>query len=178
MPREVVPPLEEVRQNIKKARRDTGVLIEKVGDKTARFLSDFGSVMTTLFLYLLVCLITYICLAVSFGSARGEAWRIAFDVSTGGEPYNHDDALKHFPTLWMWLHVVHVLSWLIVPVLAATAIDAAYRIPERKKGKAERRILRGIRKRGRAEGLTGSELDSYVAERFDELLQLEEEIRS
>jgi len=62
---------------------------------------------------------------------------IAYAIATGGDPFNFSELAQPHPLLWVWILIVHVLSWLIVPVLAATAIDAAYRKWEERREELE-----------------------------------------
>ena len=98
----------------------------KVGSAVGRFLSSFGYVLTTLIVYLVMCFATYLVLRIGLGLGNGASF-IAFEIATGGDPYNFKEIAASRPVLWMWMLALHVLSWLIVPVLAATAVDAAYR---------------------------------------------------
>lgn len=98
----------------------------KAGSVTGRFLSSFSYVLTTLFVYFVACFITYLALRIGFGPDQGAAF-IAYEMATGGDPYNFKELAPAHPVLWVWMLVLHLLSWLIVPVLAATAVDAAYR---------------------------------------------------
>lgn len=103
------------------------------------FFSNFTRVLQMLFIYVVLCVGTYILLIAELGPDKRAAF-IAYQVATGGDPYNFSEALRPFPFTWGWILVLHVLSWLIVPVLAATAIDAAYRAHEEKKARAERAL--------------------------------------
>lgn len=100
--------------------------ITKTGRATGRFLSNFGYVLTTLIIYVLFSLVTYGVLRVGLGANAGPSL-ITFIIATGGDPYNFKELSTTHPVVWGFIIVLHVLSWLIVPVLAATAVDAAYR---------------------------------------------------
>lgn len=101
-------------------------LTDRAGSKAGGFLSSFGYVILTLCFYVLLCFITYLVLRANLGSDGGAAF-ISFEIATGGDPFNFKDLAFSHPILWIWILVLHVASWLMVPVLAATAVDAAHR---------------------------------------------------
>lgn len=102
------------------------VFTNKTGAATGRFLSSFSYVLTTLTIYSVLCLVTYILLLMTLEPQDGPSF-IAYEITTGGDPFNFREVAPSHPVLWIWILFMHILSWLIVPVLAATAIDAAYR---------------------------------------------------
>jgi len=73
-----------------------------------------------------ICLITYVVLRATIGPGRGASF-IAYEIATGGDPFNFKELAAPHPILWVWILILHAVSWLMVPVLAATAVDAAYR---------------------------------------------------
>lgn len=107
------------------ARKLSGHL-ETVGRAAGRFLSSFSYVLTTLLVYVVMCFITYGVITLALGANKGAAF-ITFEIATGGDPYNFKEIAAAHPFLWIWILALHAMSWLIVPVLAATAVDAAYR---------------------------------------------------
>ena len=101
-------------------------IINSAGRSTGRFLSNFGYVLTTLVIYLFFCLVTYAVLRIGLGADAGPSL-ITYIIATGGDPYNFKELSTTRPVIWGFIIVLHIFSWLIVPVLAATAVDAAYR---------------------------------------------------
>jgi hypothetical protein len=128
----------------RKERRLRGVkvdnFIDELGLKVGRFFSKFRSIILVLFLYLIISLITFFALACSLYPDYRKAAFTAFEVATGGDPYNFSE-LNKFTYLWLWILSLHIISWLLVPVLMATAIDAAYRIWEERRVMLERDIM-------------------------------------
>jgi len=110
-----------------------------LANKVASFLSNLNSLLFALLTYVLIVLFTYLLLKVRIGSGHDEAF-IVYQIGTGGDPFNFADDFANNLWLWRWLLVLHVLSWLIVPVLAATAVDVVFSIREKKKFELEDRI--------------------------------------
>jgi hypothetical protein len=106
--------------------------------------------------------VTYLWLAIHFGTLKGKALAIAYDVATGASPLNYQvDLHPAFPWLWVWMCVFHVLSWLAIPVLIATIVDALCRTYERTRVQAERQLINRLTELGRNKGLSGTALDSF-----------------
>ncbi|SRR6266851_403270 len=99
---------------------------DKVVNAGGKLLSSFSYVLTALVIYVILCLVTYIVLRITLGSDGGASF-ITFEIATGGDAFNFKELAVSHPIVWVWILVVHVASWLMVPVLAATAIDAAIR---------------------------------------------------
>jgi hypothetical protein len=103
-----------------------------LGEKLGRFLSNFTYVLLTLFVHIGLTILTYILLSYALPAEKSAGF-IAYEIATGGDPYNFvGDIQSHYWT-WRWILLFHVISWLIVPVIAATAVDAAFRIYEQRK---------------------------------------------
>jgi hypothetical protein len=99
---------------------------DKAGTAGGRFLSSFNYLLIALLIYIVLCLVMYLVLNVTLGPNAGASF-ITFDIATGGDPFNFKEVAFSHPVVWVWILVVHAVSWLMVPVLAATAVDAAYR---------------------------------------------------
>lgn len=110
--------------------------VETAGRVTGRFLSSFTYVLTTLLVYAIICLLTYVFVRLTLGPNEGASF-VTFEIATGGDPFNFKELAVSHPILWIWLLLVHSMSWLIVPVLAATAVDAAFRQWEDRKSALE-----------------------------------------
>jgi hypothetical protein len=138
--------------------------LELFGGSLGRFLSNLRYLGWTLGVYGGLSLGTYAWLAIQFGTVKGKAITIAYDVATGGNPLAYTGEVKpSFPGLWIWISVFHVLAWVAIPVLVATTVDATYRLYEQARIRAERRLRRRIRNHGRKKyGLSGIELDDFV----------------
>ena len=132
-----------------------------IGDAVGRFLSNFSYVLGTLGLYLFLSAVTFIWLAIDVDRYR--AATITYDVATGGNPLEYIGELQRpYPVLWGWIVFFHILAWLVVPVLAATAVDAAYRKWDERKEEAERRLRKIFRIVGRDQlKLSGSQLEEF-----------------
>ena len=140
---------------------------KKIGHLVGRFLSNFHNVFVTLVIYLVLGFGTYVWLAIDLGSFSGKSTNIAYKVATGSDPLEYVDVINKFPFLWAWILIFHVLSWLVVPVLTATAVDAAYRIAEETRIEAERDMRLRLRAIGRARGLSGLDLDKFVEDTIE-----------
>lgn len=99
---------------------------DKAGTAGGRFLSSFNYVLTALLIYLILCLVTYMVLRIALGPNAGASF-VTFEIATGADPFNFKELAISNPVVWVWILVVHMASWLMVPVLAATAVDAAHR---------------------------------------------------
>lgn len=148
-------------------KRQASSFTKKIGNQVGRFLSNFSNVFVTLIIYLSLSLVTYIWLAIALGSLSGKSANIAYKVATGSDPLEYVQDLNKFPLLWPWILIFHVLSWLIVPVLTATAVDAAYRVAEETRIEAENDMRSRLRAIGRARRLSGLELDKFVEETIE-----------
>lgn len=150
-----LPPMQEVEATLQAVRGNITTVLEEVGSKTGRVLVKFNYVVALLGGYTLLSLFTGVWLTIDLGAFRGLASMISYEVSTGGSPLPFiRDIEKPFPYLWAWLLFFRVISWLIVPVLIATAVDAAYRILETRRAKALRRMRRRFRRECEREGVT------------------------
>lgn len=138
-------------------------LVVRIG----RFLSTFSFVACTLGGYIVLSLLIYLWLVVDLSHWTGHAGVIAYDVALGGSPLPYGALLSDFPFLWKALQIFHFFAWLIVPVLAATMVDAAYRLYEENQRRKERKLRRSIRRWGKLRGLTGEELSDFVDEALD-----------
>lgn len=147
-------------------KQDSSVT-ENLGNWAGRFLSNFSYVLVTLLIYIILSLGTYIWLSVDMGSFTGKSANIAYKVATGSDPLEYVEDLNKYSFLWAWILVFHVISWLVVPVLTATAVDAAYRVFEARRTRAEKDLRRRLRAIGRERGLSGLDLDNFVEETLD-----------
>lgn len=141
--------------------------IERIGNWVGRFLSNFSFVLVTLLGYLILSLGTYLWIAIDLGYFVGKPVNIAYKVATGSDPLEYVGDLHQFWFLWAWILVFHVISWLVVPVLAATAVDAAYRVVEERKTRAERNLRTKLAAIGRKRGFSGLELDNFIEETLE-----------
>lgn len=138
-----------------------------------RYLSNLRYLRATLLVYLLCNLGTYVWLGVQFGTFRGKAITIAYDVATGASPVAYmADVKPLFPVLWLWLAVLHVFSWLIVPIVIATAIDVMYRVYEQGRLRAGQRLRRRIRRLGSKRGYTGMQLEDFTERTLEDIEDL------
>lgn len=110
-----------------------------LANSVASFLSNLNSLLLTLLAYVLTVLFTYLLLKVRIGSGHHEAF-IVYQIATGGDPYNFASTFANNVWVWRWLLVLHIFSWLIVPVLAATAVDVVFSIREKKRFALEDQI--------------------------------------
>lgn len=115
--------------------------INRIGRKTGRYLSNFTYVLSTLVFYLFLTLLTYVLLAFKLSPEYGKAAFLAYEIATGSDPYNFSADLRQPTWLWIWILVFHVISWLIVPVLAGTAVNAAFHSWEQRKLALNKELL-------------------------------------
>jgi hypothetical protein len=141
--------------------------VERLVVRLGRLLSKFSFVAGTLGIYIVLSLLIYLWLVVELRHWTGDAAVIAYDVSLGGSPLPYCLLLSEFPYLWKALEVFHFFAWLIVPVLAATMVDAAYRMFEENQRRKERQLRRSIGRWGKQMGYEGDELRDLVDEAMD-----------
>ena len=128
---------------------------QRLGVKTGRLLSKFSFVLATLGGYVALSLMMYLWLAIDLSQWRGNAAVIAYDVALGGSPLPYAAVVSPFPFLWKALEIFHAFAWLIIPVLAATMVDAAYRMFEEDRRRKERALRRSIRRWAKNQGMSG-----------------------
>jgi hypothetical protein len=147
--------------------------LERFAGWLGRSTANLKRLGATLGAYVALSVGTYLWLAADLKTLRGAAATIAYDLSTGGSPLQYSSEIRPaFPALWFWLSLFHIVSWLIVPVLAATTIDVAYRIYEQKRLRAEKRLRRRFRNFGITRGLKGNELDDFVEQALENIEDL------
>jgi hypothetical protein len=150
---------------------------KRTGVAIGRFLSNFSYVLSTLLLHVLLSGITYLVLKIVLGSGKREAF-IAYEIATGGDPFNFSDIFSPHPILWAWILMFHVISWLIVPVLAATAVDAAYRVWEEKRLEVDKRLQEQMRAVvERQIGVTGDAAIQIVLDQLEEMRKQLEKLK-
>lgn len=140
---------------------------ERLVVRTGRLLSKFSFVAGTLGGYIILGLIVYLWLVVDLGQWRGYPAMIAYDVAFGGSPLPYAGVLSNFPVLWKAVQIFHVVAWLIVPVLAATMVDAAYRVFEENQRRKERKLRRLIRAWGKIRNIPEDKLRDLIDEALD-----------
>jgi hypothetical protein len=113
---------------------------DRVGLKVGKFLTSLTYLVATLLVYAILSVLTYLWLSFTLSNS-GSAGFIAYEISTGGDPFNFRTDLAQHVWLWRWILLFHVLSWLVVPVLAATAVDATYRLLEQRRLELDRRLM-------------------------------------
>jgi hypothetical protein len=116
-------------------------LFKELGEKTGRVLSDFTYVLGTLMFYIVLGLATYIVLKTRLPVETGRAGFIAYVIATGGDPSNFAKELEIHYWSWRWVLAFHIISWLVVPLLGAAAIDVAYRMYERRRTEDHESLL-------------------------------------
>lgn len=144
--------------------------VENVGDFAGHFLANFTAVLVTLLVYTLAAIVTYFIVLQTVNPEVSEAFRITYAVATGGDPYDFANQLSPHPWLWNWILIFHVISWLIVPVLAATAVDAAYRVVERRRHQAELALRRRLRRIGLAAGVSEEDLEKALEQSYTDVV--------
>ncbi|HVF57451.1 MAG TPA: hypothetical protein VM934_14955 [Pyrinomonadaceae bacterium] len=146
---------------------------ERLAHPVGRFFSNLGWLVKTLAIYLCLTFATFLALLVKFWPNCQKPGFIAYEIATGGDPFNFqsDFSREDWP-LWTWLLILHVLAWLIVPILIGTAADAAYRVFEDRRSRAERKLRRIIRKKAAEKlKLTGDALEEFIEGTLEELRQ-------
>ena len=140
---------------------------EKLVVNTGRLLSKSGFVAGILGGYVMLSFMMYLWLVLDLGHWRGDSAVIAYDVALGGSPLPYDIVLSRFPFLLIALEVFHGVAWLIVPVLAATMVDAAYRTFEEDRRRKERELRRSIGRWARKQGMSVEEAKEFEDEAMD-----------
>lgn len=107
-------------------------------------LGNFNTLFYLLFLYLVGCLATYFILRCQLPSNQSPAL-VTYLVATGGDPAPFLLILTDNPVGYYWIGFLHILSWLIVPAVIASLIDASYRLHEQHMLKAERTLRNGLK---------------------------------
>jgi hypothetical protein len=128
--------------------------------------------LTTLLVFVALWLMLFVSLYVQLFDFE-KAGFIAYVVATGGDPFNFRD-LSEQRFIWIVITILHVFSWLIVPVLIATIIDAAYRVYEERGLRARRIVRKQLLEIGMEyAGLSGEELNKFVEEQYNKFIDEE-----
>jgi hypothetical protein len=140
-----------------------------------RYLGNLKLLAITLGVYFLLACATYVWLALQMGAFGNKAAVIAYDVATGASPAPYVGDVKPFSTvLWIWLAILHVFSWILVPIVIATAIDAMYRAHEQRRARAEKRLRKWVRKFGSSRyGYKGAELEDFTEQTLETIENLQ-----
>jgi hypothetical protein len=137
---------------------------------SAAYLADLKVLMWILVAYAALAFGTYIALTLCLETGgTSTPFVIAYGVVTGSDPIPLYSDFKGHNWLYGWILFIHLLSWLFIPLIAAAALDAVYRINEEKKNKGKRDleiIFRGI---GERMGLTGATLEQFIILSVDSL---------
>jgi hypothetical protein len=115
--------------------------VRRLGQRSGRFLSDFPSVVVTLLIYILLTVATYIWMKIQIASPTPNHLFITYELATGADPAQFVTSIQNFRLLWYWVLIFHVVSWLIVPVLAATAVTAAFNVWEERKIGLQQKLI-------------------------------------
>lgn len=147
---------------------------QRVVHQFGYFFSHLGLVLGTLTCYLLFSIATYLVLVLLYHLPKMKSLWITYTAATASDPLPFETDLKGAPGLLIWILLFRLFSWLLVPVLIAAAVDAAYRVFETRRKLAEVRLLDYMREMAREyTGLTGVELDSFVRTQYEEMLKRE-----
>ena len=149
--------------------------MDALGNWVGRRFSNFAFVVNLVLGYTGLSLLTWAVVTCLSGDPT-KAAQAAYTVATGGDPYpftgDVNPSAGGFRWLvWQWLRLLHIFSWLLVPVLIASTIDAAYKVNERKRRLAEGRSRRRLRKLGERAGLSGEALEEFVEMGLEMLLE-------
>jgi hypothetical protein len=152
--------------------QNRGALSRRAIRGVGRFFSNPQYLLVSLLAYLGLCLLLYILVLSKLPLDYDKAAFVTFDIATGGDPYNFTADLISNKLIWTWALVIHLLSWLIMPVLIAMVVDAAYNFFEEGKIKAERKVQKRIRQIGRDNlKLSGDNLEEFVDEQIELMRQ-------
>lgn len=135
----------------------------------AHFFSNFTYLTLALIIYMLLSGGTWLALRGTLAPDYGKAAAIAYTVATGGDPYNYTKDLAQYFCMWQWIRLFHIISWLAVPVLIATAIEAAHRANEARTNEWEMILLDEFEHLGRELGYSGEELNDFIKKRLRQL---------
>jgi hypothetical protein len=113
--------------------------VHTIAYRLARLLSSLNALLTLLTIYLSLIIITYLLIKFSLGPGSAAEF-ITYETATGGDPFNFGQQFINHPLLWHWLLFIHIISWLIVPVLTATAVDIVFHVWERKRIQLDQQI--------------------------------------
>ncbi len=143
---------------------------ERFGPWAGRFFSSLGHLLGTLAIYAVLAVVTFLLLYFKLRPDYQMAGFIAYEIATGGDPFNFKDVVGvgDDRLVWTWLLIFHLAAWVIVPVLIGTAADAAFRAYEKQQARAERRLRRIIKKEARKRfQLTDDEADDFADKTLD-----------
>src|ERR1041384_2860910 len=118
--------------------------------KSGIFLTDPKALLQLILIYIVLIMGTSIALLINLpADDPATAFFIAYGVATGSDPLDYrETVLQEHHILLSWLLFIHLLSWLWIPLIAATAVDAVNRINEERKGKAQRALKHMLKERG------------------------------
>jgi hypothetical protein len=95
-------------------------LLEQIG----RLLSFSRFLVRFLFVYLAVSIANVFLIAWVTGATYSESSWIAYEIATGGDPFNFYNQLRPYWFLWIWILIFHVVSWLLVPILVGLSVTS------------------------------------------------------
>lgn len=154
------------------ARKPSFSQLERIGRSVGRFFSNLSYLLTALAAYCTLSFITFLFLLWKLWPNYQKAGFIAYEVATGGDPFNFTSAVGQYRFVWTWLLGLHVIAWLAVPILIGTAIDAAYRVYEARRQRTERILQKIIRKKAAEKlKLSDAELDDFVEQTMESFQQ-------
>lgn len=135
----------------------------RLSHQVGNFLSKLNYLLLTLAVYFILALFTYAILLCTLWPAWRKAGFIAYEIATGGDPYNFFNEVANYPVLWEWLLILHLIAWLMVPILVGTAADAAFRQYEERRSETEKRLRQLIKNHARERlHLSEEDLDELV----------------
>ncbi|HKP86149.1 MAG TPA: hypothetical protein VJZ26_08635 [Blastocatellia bacterium] len=158
--------IKEERKNMRVKRKEK-MMSKGIGVTLGRFLSDFRFVLLTLLVHVILAMLTWLLLAINIPPEKASAGFLAYEIATGGDPFNFKECFQAHYFLWTWVLVFHVASWLIVPVLAATAVDAAHRIWEERQLSLDKYLRTQVKELLDLTKLTPEEKSNKVEELLD-----------
>lgn len=111
----------------------------RLGASLGKFLYSLTSLMLALGVYIILCVFTFVLLRIYLDPSQNPDL-VTYIIATGGDVDTYLPILRAHNIAFYWVLIFHVISWLIVPILAAAAVDGAYRLYEQHKIKAARSV--------------------------------------
>ena len=143
-------------------------IVRRLSVWIGRLFSNPEALLYALLIYVALTAGLFLAMLWNLWPNVNDASFAAYEIATGGDPFNFKKDWGKDRLIWTWILVLHVVSWLIVPVLIATAIDAAYRIFEQT-SRAEKTLREIIGGTARNElNLSDEEAKKFMEDKLEE----------
>jgi hypothetical protein len=125
-----------------------GLRLTRVGKSITTKLGEFLSIWQYLFFSLGIYVVLGLGNTVLIRWAADVSWNkaswIAYEIATGGDPFNFYNELQPYWLLWIWMLSFHVLSWLLIPILVGTAVNVSIQSWEQRRARLREKLVERV----------------------------------